>query len=441
MNGFGTLLRYIVGFPSMTVLPIVARELRRAARRPGTYWGRLLVALAAVVLSAGIFIACLGVSSQQIGQLIFRGLSGLLLLFCLVQGRRGAADCLSEEKREGTLGLLFLTDLKGHDVVLGKLAATSLGGFYGLMTVFPIMALTLLLGGIASGEFWRMVLVLVNTFFFSLAVGSLSSALSREHRRAMAGNFLLLLCLCALPPACASGIANWSPSQRFVPELMYSCPVFTFYCSFARPYVADPEAFWYSLATTHALAWVLVGLASWAVTHTWQERPSRAGNNRWRDFWQLCSYGKRSQQAPFRRRLLDVNACYWLAGRARLKTLHVWIFLAMLLVWWVVGWMTSGAFWFDPAVAVLLALMANTTLKFWLSIEAGRCLAEDQQAGALEAILSTPFGVGDILRGQWLALRRQFLKPLLRRGRANFGTSPCRLHSPMPRRLPLAGSC
>jgi len=33
------------------------------------------------------------------------------------------ADTLSGESREGTLGLLFLTDLRSWDVTLGKLAS------------------------------------------------------------------------------------------------------------------------------------------------------------------------------------------------------------------------------------------------------------------------------------------------------------------------------
>ena len=45
--------------------------------------------------------------------------------YCLLEGTRLAADCRGEEKREGTLGLLFLTDLQGYDVVLGKYLATS----------------------------------------------------------------------------------------------------------------------------------------------------------------------------------------------------------------------------------------------------------------------------------------------------------------------------
>ena len=45
--------------------------------------------------------------------------------------------------------------------------------------------------------------------------------------------------------------------------------------------------------------------------------------------------------------------------------------------------------------------------------EAGRRLGDDRKLGSLELILSTPISVPDILRGQMLALRRQFLGPLL----------------------------
>src|SRR5664279_1436043 len=117
---------------------------------------------------------------------LFSILTGSAVLYCLAGGVRFTADCLSEEKREGTLGLLFLTDLKGYDVVLGKLVATSLNGFYAVLAVVPVLALPLLLGGVAPGEFGRMALVTINTLFFSLALGMCVSALSRSARKAMA---------------------------------------------------------------------------------------------------------------------------------------------------------------------------------------------------------------------------------------------------------------
>src|SRR5207249_3162929 len=134
-------------------------------------------------------------------------------------------------KREGTLGLLFLTDLKGYDVILGKLAATSVNGFYCLLAVFPVLAIPLLMGGITSGEFWRMVLVLVNTFLLSLAIGLFVSVLSRNARRAFGANLVLLLLLTAVPAACAGAVAYFSPSHLFIRELMYSCPGYAFHLS------------------------------------------------------------------------------------------------------------------------------------------------------------------------------------------------------------------
>src|SRR6185369_11363920 len=90
---------------------------------------------------------------------IFGALTGTAVLYAFVAGMRDTADCLSWEKREGTLGLLFLTDLKGYDVVLGKLAAHSLNAFYSVVAVLPMLAIPLLMGGITLGEVGRTALV------------------------------------------------------------------------------------------------------------------------------------------------------------------------------------------------------------------------------------------------------------------------------------------
>src|SRR5262245_56944565 len=117
----------------MTFLPIVERELRVRARRKWTYRFRLFAAVAAILFVGGMLVMSQGFSAPgRIGKLMFVALAWAAFLYCLMEGARNTVDCLSEEKRAGTLGLLFLTDLRGHDVVLGKLMATSLNSFYGL---------------------------------------------------------------------------------------------------------------------------------------------------------------------------------------------------------------------------------------------------------------------------------------------------------------------
>src|SRR5690349_4841562 len=148
----------------MTLLPIVERELRTAARRKGTHWLRFVAALL-VILAVGILLVGSGSSRSQaqVGQMVFTAVSVMAFAFCLVAGVFLTADCLCSERREGTLGLLFLTDLKGYDVVLGKLVANSVVSVYAVLAIIPMLGLPLLMGGVTFAEFTRMTLSLFLT--------------------------------------------------------------------------------------------------------------------------------------------------------------------------------------------------------------------------------------------------------------------------------------
>src|SRR5437879_2053312 len=387
----------------MIFLPIVDRELREAARRHSTFSIRLFVPLIAIVIGFFFFVANVRTPRQLLAHLIFEGLSGLDLLYCLVSGRRSTADCLSHEKREGTLGLLFLTELKGYDVVFGKLAATSLNAFFGLLAMFPVLAIPLLMGGITNGEFWRMVLVLVNTFLFSLAIGIFASVLSWDARRAMGANFLWFLLLGAALPACAGAIAYFWPSHRVVPELLFCCPVYSFFLSFDTHYVWQKVHFWWSIGVVQAVTWLLVALASWLVPRSWQDHPSGDRKALWRGRSQQWVYGAADRRKALRTRLLDVNAFYWLAARAWFKPAGVWVALGFVVCWWFYLRLSLGFNWHDDSLCFTTALMLNALLKLWIGVEAGQRLAEDQKMGSLELLLSTPLTVRDILLGQLLA--------------------------------------
>jgi ABC-type transport system involved in multi-copper enzyme maturation permease subunit len=399
----------------MTFLPIVGRELRVAARRRSTFWARTAVALGAIVIGIFFYAASLEATPQSVAQRIFRGLVVLCTFFCLFAGRLFTADCLSEEKREGTLGLLFLTDLKGYDIVLGKLAATSLNGFYGLLAVFPVLGVPILLGGISPGEFWRVVLVLANTFLFSLAVGIFVSALSRDARRAMGANLLLLLFIICIPGGCAAALYLLS-SQQFHPELLFSCPFFSLYLCDDSVYRWRQTHFWSSVAVLHCLTWFLLIVAGWIVRHSWQDRPAGPRQINLRDLWHSWSFGPASKRARFRTHLLNINAFYWLAGCARLKPVQVWVVLLFVAGWWLRARLQLGSMWLDESTNgtnLATAIILNVALKLWVALEACHPLAGNRQAGSFELLLPTRLTVREVLLGQWLALRRQFLAPAL----------------------------
>ena len=390
----------------MTFLPIVERELRVAARKPGTYWTCVGVGLAAMIIGGVAALVAQYNPPMRFGTVFLQSLSGLAMVYCLGAGRFLTADCLSGEKREETMGLLFLTDLKGYDVVLGKMAATSLNGLYGLLAVLPVLAITLVTGGTTSGEFCRVALVLLDTFLFSLAIGIFASALTREFHSAMALNFYVLLALAGFLPALAGLLQFWYPSSPLAEGLFRPCPVYALVLAFDAHYKLEAARFWSSAAFILAMSWLLVALACKIAPRSWQAGPSGPGNNAPRKHYAFAPLA-----LAFRAQLLDENAYYWLAARPWWKARTVWPLIGMAMLWVVSMIFSVG--WLDEATCLFWAFILNGAFKFWITLEAGQCLAADVKSGAFELLLSTPLDGRDILRGQILALRRQFLKPLL----------------------------
>ena len=208
----------------MSFLPIVHRELLIASRARSTFRNRSLTvgvvsAVAAILLIFGFY----GANLSLAGRGLFETLTFLSAMYCLLEGVRKTADCLSEEKREGTLGFLFLTNLRGYDVVLGKLASNSIHSFYGLLSIMPVLALPLLMGGVTQGEFWRTSLALLNMLFFSLSCGIWVSSWSRDEQSSMSRTFALIGVMVIAPTLIPQ---PWAPalSRRRMPYVVHGFP-------------------------------------------------------------------------------------------------------------------------------------------------------------------------------------------------------------------------
>jgi ABC-type transport system involved in multi-copper enzyme maturation permease subunit len=199
-------------------LPIVQRELLVAAKSRRGFRLRMAVAVGATLLGV---LTVLGWNYQggmrAGGDGLFRFLSFLFFLVCCLSGVFLTADCLSREKREGTLGLLFLTDLRGVDIILGKLASTSFMTALMVIGGFPVLALCVLMGGVTGAELFRTCLALLVTMFFSLSVGMFVSTFARESSQA-SGTTLLLLLLPVIGIPALTSLAGWLSEEA--PEVV-----------------------------------------------------------------------------------------------------------------------------------------------------------------------------------------------------------------------------
>jgi ABC-type transport system involved in multi-copper enzyme maturation permease subunit len=375
---------------------------------------RLGAAAAGLLIGGWVMLMMQSEPPARLGIVLFVALSIAAYLYCLFVGIFRTADCLSEEKREGTLGLLFLTDLKGYDIELGKLAATSLNAFYGVLALFPVMAIPLLVGGVTLAEFWRVVMVSMNMLFFSLAVGMFCSAISRDERRAMVTAFLIVLFFTAGLPLLVLAFHEWRPSRVWAEYLFIPCPGYAAYMAFDAIYSrAGVKNFFHeSVIFTHVLSWLLLITASIIVPRTWQDKALSAEAMRRHERLNRLQLGSSERRRNFRTRLLGSNPFYWLVARHRMKPYAVWAFLGVGVVIWCIGLKISPRDWKDEAAYIWTALIAHTVLKFWVVTEAARRFSLDRQSGALELMLSTPISVKELVRGQLMGLERQFAGPV-----------------------------
>jgi ABC-type Na+ efflux pump permease subunit len=398
----------------MIFLPIVDRELRVAARRRATYWSRFQAALAALVPAFFLLAGPVPFPSlAQQGAQIFQILAFMAFLTALLSAVRLTADCLSGEKREGTLGFLFLTDLKPYDVVFGKLAATALPALYGLLAVVPVLAIPILLGGVTLADVLRLALVLLNTLFFALSLAMFISALCWSEKKAAGLTVLLLFAFgAALPLAGYVGAALNGSRSPWLALLMAS-PGFACALVSKTGYSTMPAAFWLSTVVTHVLGWAFLGLTCRVLPRVWQDRPAEGRRLRWREWCRRMLMGNATARRNFRSRLLAVNPIYWLASRERLLRSYPWILLASvgaIVLWAYWGLRIRGVDW-EPVIMVSFFL--NWFFKHWLANAACYAFSTDRDRGALELLLCTPLTIRDVLRGHWLSLRRVFLAPVL----------------------------
>jgi hypothetical protein len=368
----------------MTFLPIVERELRVRSGRAATYWTRFVVALAGGLVC--MVMAGVAGGFSLAGQHMFDGLLtfGFLLCCCacLLTG-----DSISSERREGTLGLLFLTRVKGYDVLLGKLSSAALAGFCALVAFLPVLMIPVLAGGVTGGEAVRSGLVLLNTMFFALAAGLCVSAGGSDSSRTAAAA-LLLVALFVLAPVVLEAISG-------MPALL--SPLFAMRHADAINYRTSPSPYWISQALVHGISWLFVLAAHIRLRSAWRDTGGE----------QATPSAETDHEQPRRNKWKpDGRPIEFLVRRQRGIKGALWITAVLLVAFssWPV-FLGSASYWL-----FFLASFVGAAVFAWA---ASRFFIEARRTGELELLLTTPLGANTIVSGQWSALRLLFVGPMI----------------------------
>lgn len=374
------------------MVPILQRELKIIARRPRTFRIRLVVAIFAFLWCVAL---ALSGPVAPGGSHVFNMLTVFAFLTCLVQSVRRAASCISDEKRDGTLGLLFLTDLRGRDIIAGKFLSVSALSTHALLAFLPVLAMTLILGGTLLAEVGRAALVLATTLVFSMSVGVFISTISAESKRASTATLFVLL---------ASTIVPLFFLRLPFPFHMVSYfglgPLVT---GISDPgYRANAAGFWRNLAMVNLMSIAALALASRLVRTTWQDKP------------QAQTRQKKVLARPMTRQkansLLDRNPAEWLCMRHAIGPLGRLVFIVAILAPVLAlfgGWLNSNDNFAEAVVSAIL-VVSGLILLIRVASQSSFALAELRASGAVELVLSTPLHPSRLITGQAMALVRQF---------------------------------
>lgn len=376
------------------MLVVLQRELVREARRPKATQIRVLASIAGFAICLFLLFAQSGGGAD--GRRMFFILTFAAFWFCFIQGVRVAAGAIADEKREGTLGLLFLTDLRPSGIVLAKLFAVALPLIQPYLAFVPPLAITALHGGVTGGEILRAVTVVGATLMLSVAAGLCVSSYSRHCEHTGRWTLVVLLTIAGLPLLLVK--IGFGLFRFFSP--------WTGFQSIAdAQFQAGPQEFWISLLT---LTFGIVALLSGAVFFLplrWETTAPPAAGKR----FSLKTHAPRISPEQ-RARILDRSPGEWLAVRQGMSWIEQGPFL--LLIGTLCAFAAHGPAGPRDSMPFYALIAAIVVLLIRLASQASFPLCNARRSGAVELLLSTPMDPFCLVTGQVVALKKQFTPSL-----------------------------
>jgi ABC-type transport system involved in multi-copper enzyme maturation permease subunit len=411
----------------MIVLPVIERELRVQSRQPFTYWLRVIGA--GTLLLIGLYSTLtagwsLVRPTQSPGSQLFGHLATTLFIAIWILVPLATADCISRERREDTLGLLFLTPLRAWDIVTAKGLVHGLRAFTFWLAILPVMTVPFLMGGVGWKEAALAALTDFSSICWALAAGVLASSMSKSWLRSLlAAGFLAFLFLAVFAFLNSLGII--ATGVGFLPRFQWDMLNVDEMIIGGFMSAADVNGGWSGMslfsnipAAQTALvvregmvAFVSTGvlfltmrLAAWNVRRNWRERQRSA-----REIWMEQKFCTPVIAVAFfrrwMRRKLERNPVGWLQQRAWSGRAAVWGWLAVIIT---VYSAALGDNYFFRGLANLQQLMGWLLLGN-MAASAVSSFRRERETGVLELLLVTPTSESQIILGRLRGIWGQFL--------------------------------
>lgn len=179
-------------------LTLLMRSIRADAQQRLPHYFRLGSILFVLVLLIMAHASSLNVGSP--GIVFFKYVAYLGIALITLAGMGHFANAITEEKEEGTLGLLLLADISPLSILLGKSTNRILSAWLIFLAQFPFALLAITLGGITVAQITATYINLAAYLFLIANLALLCSVLSRRTGEALGLMAVLSLLLHGFAP-------------------------------------------------------------------------------------------------------------------------------------------------------------------------------------------------------------------------------------------------
>jgi ABC-2 family transporter protein len=391
---------------SMFLHPVIERELRSALRKRGALKSHFKVALLAAALVTLFFIFLSGSHSwgRHLHEYLFYG--GLYL--ALIPPARISAGLFSEERRNQTFELLYLTGMSAGELFTSKLVGGLLIASCDLLALAPFLAIPFLSGGISLDLYLATLACLPALLLFIVAIGVLASVLCTDDGAALIFTIVLAVVVGFAIPIPFNLGQFLTGKASFASSWLCLSPAYGSYLVATNFSGATPAVFW--TTTTITLAWALLFLllAGILLKYNWRNVLQPTRQTGWRGILQNWIHGTPAWRISLREYLLWQNPYQWLVQRDRRPVLLAYGFIAIITLLWLLGWAAWPHYWLNSATCFLTAILLLFGINNLMLHAAAQRIGNDRRDGNLELLLTTPLTPSEIVAGQLAALRAQF---------------------------------
>ena len=393
----------------MLVPPIIENELRRALRRYNPIRARLMAGAVAGIVS--LVFLLVGLAVRTWGAELFHYLFLGSLYAVIIRPAQIVAGLISEERRNETLELLFLTGMTSFELFIGKVLGAALVASCELLAITPFLALPFLSGGMSPHLFIAAVVCLPTLLFFVISVAILASVLCRDDAMALATTAAFIgIVSCATPvPYFLGKLLSGQPP--FSAAWLSCSPGYLAWMVGSQFSLGSWTEFWSSVFYTWLWTLLCFCAAGFILSRNWRTDPNAGIFKKWWDRWQIFLRGTEGWRSRLSATVLASNPYQWLAQRDRRPILTGWGVILTICIIWIAGWALWPSHWPSTMNFFITAMVMKMVLDAAISQTAARRIGYDRRDGNFELLLTTPLSPTDIIQGQVTAVREQF-RPL-----------------------------